>query len=82
MSWSERLRRRVTTLVSSHLGAEGGSRNINVVDPSNVVVSTNVGESSSRHYSSSSQTVRVRQRDAEVVDTDHHEVDRRDGGQT
>ena len=80
MSWNERFSRRLTTILTSRLGAEGGSHNINVVHPSNVVTSTNVGESTSRHFSSSSQTVRVRQRDGEVVETEHHEIGRREGG--
>lgn len=81
MSLSDRFRRRLTSILTSRLGAEGGSHNVNVVDPSNVVVSTNLGDSRSRHFSSSSQTVRVRQRDGEVVDSEHREVHRREGGQ-
>ena len=81
MSWSERFRRRLTTILTSRLGTEGGSHNVNVVDPSNVVVSTNIGDSRSRHVSSSSQSVRVRQRDGEIVDTERREVHRREGGQ-
>jgi hypothetical protein len=80
MSCSARFRRRLTTILTSRLGAENESHNINAVHPSNVVISTNVGESSSRHFSSGSQTVRVQQRDGKVVETEHREIGRREGG--
>ena len=41
--------------------ASQDTRNVNVADPSNVVISTNVGESGSVHTTSSTQRVHVRQ---------------------
>ena len=48
--------------------APQGTHNVNVADPSNVVISTGSGESGSVHTASSSQRVRVRQDGDETIE--------------
>ena len=57
-----RIRRSVKRVVRDDSDSTGGERhNVNVSDPSNVVISANVGERGSTHAVSSRQRVTIRQ---------------------
>ena len=56
-----RTAKRLTRSAAASDGASEHSGHVNVADPSNVVISTNVGESAGVRTTSTSQRVRVRQ---------------------
>jgi hypothetical protein len=71
MAETERTTRRVKrTVRENRVGAADadGVRNINVVDPSNVVVSMNLGDPGSTHGASAKQTLRMRQNGGATVE--------------
>lgn len=49
-------------------GRRGETHNVNVADPSNVVVIGNVGDDTSLHGSSTTQSVRIRQDGRETIE--------------
>ena len=70
MAGTERTTRRTTRLVrETRVGEpDAGVRNINLVDPENIVVSTNLGKAGSTHAASARQSVRIRQRRGETYE--------------
>jgi len=70
MAGTERTTRRTTRLVrETRVGEpDAGARNINLVDPDNIVVSTNLAKAGSTHRASAKQSVRIRQRGGETYE--------------
>jgi hypothetical protein len=69
MAETERTTQRPTRVVrETRIGKPEAEdvRNINVVDPRNVVVSTNLGKAGSTHAASARQSVRIRQSGGET----------------
>jgi hypothetical protein len=69
MAGTERTTRRTTRVVrETRVGEPGGDGvlNINVVDPLNTVVSTNLDRAGSTHGASAKQSVRIRQNGGET----------------
>jgi hypothetical protein len=81
MSWSERFRHRIRRVIRQAGSAPGGARdvhNVNLVEPSNTVVTRNVAAGGSVHGVSSRQSVRVRQTGEETIEeTDTDTVETR-----
>ena len=71
MAETERTTQRTTRVVrETRVGKPDAQdvRNINVVDPENIVVSTNLGKAGSTHAASARQSVRVRQSGGETYE--------------
>jgi hypothetical protein len=69
MAGTEETTKRTTRVVrETRVGETGGEqvRNINVVDPRNTVVSTNLGKAGSTHGASGKQSMRIRQKGGET----------------
>ena len=71
MAETERTTQRTTRVVrETRVGKPDAQdvRNINLVDPDNIVVSTNLAKAGSTHRASAKQSVRIRQRGGETYE--------------
>jgi hypothetical protein len=69
MAGTERIQRTARVVRERRVGEpDAGVRNINLVDPENIVVSTNFAKAGSTHRASAKQSVRIRQGGGETYE--------------